>query len=261
LKYIVIDTETTGLLPGSRLVEIAAVLFDEKGTIDTFEQLINPGMPIPEDATSVNSITNEMVKGMPGTYFTLNNFFNWIAMTDSRTLIAHNAKFDTGVISWEAGRFGIEIPGGLTVIDTCKMAKNRGVTKNNKLTTIADFYELKRKGDAHRALSDADLCMQYFTDVKKRWNPVSIPWDKVGHNYQYTDDLPEILMDFPCFVAMAKPLSFKYTDSKGNVTERTIIPNGWSLQDGNLMFNGWCQLRKATRSFLADRILEVIEPC
>jgi len=254
-KFIAIDTETTGIMVGSRLIEIAAVLFNTDGVIETFERLVNPGMPIPPDATSVNAITNDMVKDAPSADIVLNEFFDWL---DNHSLMAHYAMFDTGVISWEAGRFGIQIPEGITVIDTCDIAKSLGVTKNNKLTTLAEHYRLHSNGDAHRALADADLCAQYYLEAIKHGgigNP--IPWHEVGHNYKYTDRFPDHLKNFPELVRTATPISFKYVDSKGAETERTLIPNGWAEQNDNLMINGWCQLRAATRTFRADRIVEL----
>jgi len=242
-------------MPGSRLIELAAVIFADDGVGETFERLVNPGMPIPKDATSVNGITDEMVKDAPDAGVVLNEFFDWL---DHYDLVAHHAQFDTGIITWEAGRFGIEIPDGIMITDTCKMAKEIKATKNNKLITLAEHYELERVGDEHRALSDAELCSQYFNKVKDIASINRVPWEQAGHNYHYTDAFPFMLADFPQRVKTATPITFKYVDSKENVTERTLIPNGWALQNGSLMINGWCLLREATRTFKADRIIEVI---
>ena len=55
----VFDTETTGTFPErDRIVEIAA--FDPVRNL-SFEELINPGMPIPKEAMSVHKISDQMV--------------------------------------------------------------------------------------------------------------------------------------------------------------------------------------------------------
>ena len=48
--FIALDVETTGVEPGSRLIELAAIAFDDDGIIDIFERTVNPGMPLPADA-------------------------------------------------------------------------------------------------------------------------------------------------------------------------------------------------------------------
>ena len=55
--WVAFDTETTGVDPGSRSVELAAIAFDDDGMVkDVFTSLIHPGMPIPPDATAANGL-------------------------------------------------------------------------------------------------------------------------------------------------------------------------------------------------------------
>jgi DNA polymerase III subunit epsilon len=61
-----IDLETTGINLGTdRIVEIAIVKILTDGTKSIKRKLINPGMPIPEGASDVHGITDEMVKDAP----------------------------------------------------------------------------------------------------------------------------------------------------------------------------------------------------
>ena len=47
-RIVVFDTEATGLSPErDRVVEIAAIAFEDGREAGTFESLINPGIPIP----------------------------------------------------------------------------------------------------------------------------------------------------------------------------------------------------------------------
>src|SRR3990167_4692211 len=100
--HIAFDVETTGVDPGSRILELAAIAFDENGVVlHEYDSLVNPGMPIPPDVTKISGITDEMVKDARTADIVLKNFFEWLP---TNLLIGHYAQFDTGIITWEAGR-------------------------------------------------------------------------------------------------------------------------------------------------------------
>ena len=256
--FAAIDCETTGLEGGTRAVELGAIVFDEAGPISFFETLVNPGMPIPADVVKIHGITDDMVKDSPATIDALLDLWRFIP-SDS-ILVAHNAPYDTGVISWDSARVGLEIP-PFQIIDTCALAKSIGVTKNNKLETIIEHYGIERVGDAHRALSDAHGCMDYFIKV---WDiatklGVPLPWAAAGHDYAYFD--PTLISEasfLPPLVASGAAFSFVYEDDKGAKSDRDVIPYGWMLKNGNHYFHGHCLLRDARRSFRTDRIIKVL---
>lgn len=59
-----IDTETTGVRPGfDRCVQIGIVRFEDAEPVGAFAALIDPGMPIPAEATAIHGITDEHVRG------------------------------------------------------------------------------------------------------------------------------------------------------------------------------------------------------
>ena len=243
---VILDVETTGLLPGTRPVEFAALLCNSTGVLKRFESLINPDMPIPKEVIAIHGITDEMVKDAPSAGEVLRDFLKW-AETD--LMAAHNAPYDVGVISWAAGHAGIELP-PLMVIDTCEIAKAAKLTKSNKLETLIEFHGIKTEGQPHRAMRDADACAKYLmlnADVEafiRPWKP----------EYEYTSDFPSHLEILPELVRTGTTMTFTYQDDKGGVTERTITPYGWCKQ-GAFMFQGWCHLREDKRTFRADRIV------
>lgn len=57
-RALILDTETTGLDDDAEIVEIAVV--DAAGTLE-FSALVKPSKPIPEAASAVHGITDEMV--------------------------------------------------------------------------------------------------------------------------------------------------------------------------------------------------------
>ena len=261
--YVVFDTETTGLAPGSRMVEIAGIKFDESGVLDIFETLVNPGMPIPPDATKTHGITDEMVAGAPDAGEALTRFFGWLG--EHRNLIAHYAQYDTGIVSWDAARCGVVLPDGLIVVDTCDIARAVGATKRNGLDALVEHYGIERCDKAHRAMSDADACRQYFNIVcdLQPLLLLPLPWAHAGHDYHYTDEFPAGLAALPELVATGAPLSFCYEDKGGAATERTITPYSWCrkiAQDGTeiFYFDGHCHLRNAPRQFRGDRVTALV---
>lgn len=61
-----LDLETTGPDPEKdRIVEISAMKFHPDGRTEKSTRLINPGIPIPKEASEIHGITDEMVKDAP----------------------------------------------------------------------------------------------------------------------------------------------------------------------------------------------------
>ena len=59
--YVVFDLETTGINPVSDdIIEISALKVVNGKIVEEFSSLINPGRPIPYQATKVNHITDKM---------------------------------------------------------------------------------------------------------------------------------------------------------------------------------------------------------
>lgn len=89
-----IDTETTGTRPGiDRAVQVGLARFEGGKCVGSGVQLVNPGIPIPPEATAIHGITDERVAMMP----TIEQVFT---ETHARELLegaqpaAYNAPFD-----------------------------------------------------------------------------------------------------------------------------------------------------------------------
>ncbi|MGE0383441.1 MAG: exonuclease domain-containing protein [Gammaproteobacteria bacterium] len=251
-RYCAFDTETTGIQPGSRMLEIAAQVFLEDGSVERqWATLVNPGMPIPPDVVEINGITDEMVKDAPTAAQALEMFLAF-APADA-LLVAHNASYDIGIIEWEAQRAGAVLP-GFAFIDTCEMARRAAKTKNARLDTLVEHFAIERLGDSHRALCDADAARQLYLRLRQAIQPWTTAWaDAV--KYHYAMELPEVIADLPALVAAGGDLSFAYEDGKGDRSERTIVPYGWANTETGLMFHGLCKLRGERRTFRGDRVL------
>lgn len=98
MRYVVVDTETTGLPEeGAQLVEVAALSRRQDGSLGTFEGLCDPGIPIPAVAMAVHHITNEMVAGKPSPAELREQLVEEMGgygASERVVWVAHNAAFD-----------------------------------------------------------------------------------------------------------------------------------------------------------------------
>lgn len=94
---IFLDLETTGLLSDDRICSIGIIAVDEQESFSIYE-LVNEGKKISAEASSINHITNEMIKGRPS----LKESRAWKFLSEhnqeNSTLIAHNINFDLAML-------------------------------------------------------------------------------------------------------------------------------------------------------------------
>ena len=149
-RYVAFDLETTGLNPVSNaIVEIGAV-FVENGVIKKeYHQLVNPGCPMPPDASAVNHITDEMLSGQPAIHQVLPAFLSFVG---DDILAAHNASFDMKFLAQACMRNRFRIPVGF--FDTMTLARYWPESEDKKLVSLCDAAGVEIE-HAHRALDDA----------------------------------------------------------------------------------------------------------
>lgn len=160
-EIIIFDLETTGLTPADcRITEIGAVKLRNLEVVEEFGTFVNPGMPIPENITSITGITDDMVKDAPSEFEAINKF---IEFCGSAPLVAHNAKFDMSFIRAACER--CRIPYKPHSIDT--LALCRAVVPNKRKYTLDAMAEHFKLGDFnhHRAVDDAKMLSMIFVQL------------------------------------------------------------------------------------------------
>jgi DNA polymerase-3 subunit epsilon len=101
LKAAILDTETTGMIQAAdKIIELGMVVFEycpETGQayriLETFNELEDPGMPIPPESTKVHHITDAMVVGKHIDDAAVHSLLSEVSI-----VIAHNAEFDRGFV-------------------------------------------------------------------------------------------------------------------------------------------------------------------
>ena len=164
--FIAFDTETTGLDAAvGKIVEIGGVKFDRRGIIARYNVLINPQMPMPEEAGKVNGITDAMLKDRPVIAAVFPDFLEFIG---TGILVAHNAPFDINYVNTELARAEKPL---LTnkVVDTRIFAKEvfPGLS-SYALQDLAVQFGITAL-EAHRAEDDARVCMELFEHTLTRF--------------------------------------------------------------------------------------------
>jgi len=172
---VAFDLETTGLSPqNDEIIEIGAVKFcfqKVAGRMDvvekaSFQSLVKPDRHIPEAASRVNHITDEMVENAPCARDVLPQFLRFCGQ--SSLLVAHNGhSFDAPFLRESCKRVGLSVP-RLPVLDSLKISRNvMRESPSHKLSEIAGRLsasgEIKLKvetGDLHRALYDCQVLAQ-----------------------------------------------------------------------------------------------------
>lgn len=118
-----LDTETTGLPPGARIVEVGVTEVDLRARqIGEYRGLlIDPQCPIPQSATAVHGIRDQDTRGRPTIDRVLPRLAAYLARFDAAA--AHFARFDCCVIREEAERVGVRLPGTIRVLCTRELSR------------------------------------------------------------------------------------------------------------------------------------------
>lgn len=100
--FVVLDLETTGLDPEKdRIIEIGAVRFVDGVETDSFQQLVNPGMPIPNFITKLTGITDQDVADAPEIESVFDALIRFI---DESTVVGHQINFDAAFVEYQFRR-------------------------------------------------------------------------------------------------------------------------------------------------------------
>ncbi|MGH7101463.1 MAG: DNA polymerase III subunit epsilon [Acetobacteraceae bacterium] len=166
MRSVLLDTETTGLDPalGHRIIEIAAIeLRNELPTGAHFHRLVNPGRPVPSEATAINGIGDADLVGAPDFAAVVPEL---LAFLGTDPIIAHNAPFDFAFLDAELVRAAASPLDRARMIDTLALAKARFAGLPNSLDALCRRFaiDLSERG-THNALLDCRLLAAVYLEL------------------------------------------------------------------------------------------------
>ena len=156
-----IDFETTGLVIGEARAVSLAIVHMNLGINNrelVYNQIFNPGIPIPKAASDVHKITDEEAQKHPTFREELPTIMSFLK---GRMLAAYNLPFDWGILDSELHRtVGLRVPWfGICgkVVAMCCDDKEQG-RGYHRLVSVAERRGIRY--NAHDAAADAETASQ-----------------------------------------------------------------------------------------------------
>lgn len=195
-RILFFDTETTGVIADyatdedarqPHIVQLAAVLHRNGVEVAAVDLVVNPLVPIPEEASKIHGITNEIAEAIGVTEKTAVAMFARLAAV-ADVIVAHNVHFDRRIVRIAATRGGVTLPPAKEF--RCTMAASTSIVnppptakmvaaginrpKSPKLQEAAKFF-FNESFEAHRAIADVRMCARVFYELVRLG-----AWEKEG---------------------------------------------------------------------------------
>ena len=257
---VALDLETTGLSPLiDKIIEIAAIKVTPEG-VETYEQLINPKIPIPELTTDIHGIKDADVANKPSIEDCMPEFKSFIGQLP---LLAHNAKFDIGFLVF--AHHNIDSTLGKNKV-YCSIKASRQAFRdmpNHKLGTLAAELGIPLVNH-HRALDDSYASLSIFNKA------ISGPYYRnvLKESFLFRADefnskkflqLPERLQVLIKKIQTQTLVDIKYKGGSHKGKFRPIKPISLlPMPEGNVLY-ALCLLSNLHKSFALHKIKEVKE--
>ncbi len=195
MRYVVLDTETTGMPVGDghRIIEIGCIELDgRQPTGRHYHVYIQPDREIDEGAIAVHGITDEYLKDKPRFKDIADEFFEFI---EGAELVIHNAPFDIGFMENEFALLGQSERSNLaqhcTVLDTLVMARERHPGQRNSLDALCKRYGVDNSGrELHGALLDAEILAEVYLAMTGGQTNLSLSGDSGDEGTGYVRATP-----------------------------------------------------------------------
>jgi len=157
---VFVDIETTGgSYRNSRVLEVAAIRFENGEIVKEFSTLINPETYIPPTITSITGITENDIVGAP-TFEEIAD--ELLEVLEGAVFVAHNVRFDYSFLKMEFAKIG----SGFSPKLLCTVRLSRylyAAQKGHSLEKIILRHSIPVL-DRHRALEDARAIL-YFSQL------------------------------------------------------------------------------------------------
>src|SRR6478609_879649 len=168
VPLVVLDTETTGKQPGTdRTVSFGLARFENGVFVAGVERFVNPGIPIPAEASEIHGITDAMVTDAPALH---DAFFHpeVAALLEGAQPAAYNAPFDRHFVPPFGADWTWPWLDGLALVRKAdRFAKGKG---RHKLSITCARHGVSLTA-AHSAGADARACGELIYKIGREILP------------------------------------------------------------------------------------------
>ena len=208
-SYVVIDLETTGLMPDfDEIIEFAGIKIEDGKEVDRYNTLIKPDYEINSFITELTGITNEMLKDAPKIIDVIDKIIDFIG--DS-VIVGHNVNFDINFL-YDNLMFIKKKTLSNDFEDTMRLSRKLFKDfPNHRLITCCEKLN-QNHYPSHRAMSDVEATQELLT-----------------HIYEYADNNNIDLVD-----AFQKP--WLYDPSKKKLSVSDIVATVNNIDEDNPLF-------------------------
>jgi DNA polymerase III epsilon subunit-like protein len=186
---LIFDTETTGQInfrfpiisnTQPHMVQLAAELVLNGKVRASIDLLIDPGVPIPEEAQKIHGITDELVQKFGVSPVVAIGMFHNLAKNAER-LVAHNIDFDLTVLEIIYARISRSTEGIRNIPRVCTMKSSIDLLKipgkyGYKWPSLIEAYKLlvdsKGFDRAHSAIADVQACRRVLYALEQKGVPL-----------------------------------------------------------------------------------------
>jgi DNA polymerase-3 subunit epsilon len=264
VDFVAFDLETTGLYPSAcRIVEFGALRFRLDGEeLGSFDELVNPRCPIPARVSAVHGISDAMVQDKATEVEVLPKYFEFLALPNS-ILVAHNASFDVGFLSFAAARQGIQLPPA-PIIDSLELTRAcvRG-SRSFRLEDLAIHFRVA-ESEEHRALSDCRLVMGVLLKVLAPHGRLQNVRDlfRVARPFDAQRARAFVSKPPPGFEALntaieeERNVMIAYENASQGVSNRRVSPRAIVRSSGRIYLIAHCHSDRIEKTYRLDRIRE-----
>src|SRR5210317_2282739 len=200
MQYIAFDFETSGLPKGRkpvtpetlsqydtcRAVSLSAARFSSRGRlVDTFDAMILPtDFTISPGSVAIHGITEDMAKSKGRPFIQVFADFMTFIGPRTKTIVAHNAQFDTSVLRSEMLRHDINVDliEDFNFRCTLQMYKERFL-KPIRLGVLYKEIFGEDFENAHNSLADCIACGRvypYLLGHERKLKPIGVPKIIIG---------------------------------------------------------------------------------
>ena len=255
-EFVVFDTETTGMPPGARLVEIGGLKIRGNNVVDRFERLVNPECPIPPAVIRIHGIDDKAVVGAATADEVVEEFLQWAGKAP---LVGHNVQFDATMLACEAALYGFTLPDNPTY---CTLRASRRLLKRKSHALQALVAELGLPAaEHHRALADAEHTLNLMRKMEMMFGS-EFNTSSMGRGRELNGFTPETIRlpaqrEFLREAATSgEAIEMTYRLRHGGIFKTMVSPRFFYRSGRYLWMEALCHDRHFYKTYRIDRIVE-----